>query len=126
MDIRMVTAVTSLGRTGVFDFVAQRVTAVVLAAYTLFIVVYICSASELTYEAWTGLFSQLWMRIFSLLALISVAVHGWIGFWAVLTDYVTDRMMGSKAVALRAIALAVYALVTLAYLVWGVEILWGF
>lgn len=122
----MVTAVTSLGRTGVFDFVMQRVSAVVLTVYALFILAFLLTTSELTYEVWSGLFSQLWMRIFSLLALISIAVHGWIGFWAVLTDYVTGRLLGKKALTLRAIALAVYALVTLAFLVWGIEILWGF
>lgn len=122
----MVTAVTSLGRTGVFDFVVQRVSAVVLTVYSLFILGFLLTNPGLTYEAWSGLFSQLWMRIFSLLALISIAVHGWIGFWAVLTDYVTGRLMGGKALTLRAIALAIYALVTLAFLVWGIEILWGF
>lgn len=121
----MVTAVTSLGRTGVFDWVVQRVTAVVLAAYTVFIVAFILSTAEMTYDTWSGLFDQLWMRIFSLLALLSVAAHGWIGFWSVLTDYVTERLMGRKALTLRALALSLYGLVTIAYLVWGVEILWG-
>lgn len=122
----MVTAVTSLGRTGVFDFVIQRVSAVVLTAYFIFILAFLLATPELTYETWSGLFGQLWMRVFSLLALISIAAHGWIGFWAVLTDYVTGRLMGKKALALRAIALSLYALVTIAFLVWGIEILWGF
>lgn len=122
----MVTTVTNLGRNGVFDWIIQRVTAVVLTAYATFIVAFILSSAELNYATWSGLFDQLWMRIFSLLALLSVAAHGWIGFWAVLTDYVTQRLMGRKALALRAIALSFYALVTIAYLVWGIEILWGF
>lgn len=121
----MVTAATSLGRNGVADWVIQRVTAVVLTAYTIFIVAFIVSASDLNYDTWSGLFDQLWMRIFSLLALLSIAAHGWIGMWSVVTDYLTERMMGGKALTLRAIALALYALVTIAYLVWGVEILWG-
>lgn len=122
----MVTAVTSLGRSGLFDWVFQRVSAVVLAAYTIFLVGFIASNPQLDYATWRNLFDQQWMRIFSFLALLSVAGHGWIGLWAVLTDYVTDRMMGGKALGLRILALGAYALVTLSYLVWGFEILWGF
>lgn len=122
----MVTAVTTFGRSGLSDWLIQRFSAVVLAAYTVFITVFLVTTPELTYEIWAGLFSQLWMRVFTLLVLLSCAAHGWIGLWGVLTDYVTTRMMGSSALALRMIILTVYALITLTYLVWGVEILWGF
>jgi succinate dehydrogenase / fumarate reductase membrane anchor subunit len=122
----MVTTVSNLGRSGLFDWVIQRASAVVLAAYTIFIVSFIVTHPQLDFATWRALFDQLWVRIFSLLALISTAAHGWIGLWAVLTDYVTERMMGAKALALRTLALGAYAIVTLSYLVWGFEILWGF
>jgi succinate dehydrogenase / fumarate reductase membrane anchor subunit len=122
----MVTTVSNLGRSGLFDWVVQRVSALVLAAYTIFIVAFIVGNHPLDFATWRALFDQLWMRIFSLAALLSMAAHGWIGLWAVLTDYVTERMMGDKAVVLRMLALGAYALVTLSYLVWGFEILWGF
>lgn len=121
----MVTAVTNLGRSGLSDWVIQRFTAVVLAAYTIFVVAFIACTPDLTYEQWSSLYSQLWMRAFSLLALVSIAAHGWIGLWGVLTDYMTTRMMGGKALFLRIVTLSVYALVTITYLVWGVEVLWG-
>ncbi len=121
----MVTVVTSLGRSGLSDWLVQRFTAVVLAAYTIFVVGFIACTPDLGYEQWSSLYSQLWMRVFSLLALVSIAAHGWIGLWGVLTDYVTTRMMGGKALFLRIVTLAAYALVTVTYLVWGVEVLWG-
>jgi len=122
----MVTAVTSLGRSGLSDWLVQRFTAVVLAAYTIFITAFILLTPELDFERWSALYSQLWMRAFSFLALFSIAAHGWIGLWGVLTDYVTHRMMGEKALFLRIVALALYALVSVTYLVWGAEVLWGF
>lgn len=122
----MVTAVTTFGRSGLSDWVAQRFSAVVLAAYTVFIVGFLVANPGLTYEEWSGLFQQLWVRIFTLLVLISIAAHGWIGLWGVLTDYITTRMIGSSALFLRTVALSVYAIVTFAYLVWGVQILWGY
>lgn len=122
----MVKAVTTLGRNGLADWFIQRVSAVVLAAYTIFLVIYFVSNPDLQYAQWRDLYSQTWMRVFSLLALVSVAAHAWVGFWTIVTDYLTDRLLGRKALVLRMLALAIYALVTVFYLVWGVEILWGF
>jgi len=122
----MVTAVTSFGRSGLYDWLIQRVSAVVMAAYFIFIAGFILATPEMSYDAWKGLFDQLWMRVFSLITLISIAAHSWIGLWAVLTDYLTTRMMGGKATAMRILAQMVLGVVTVTYVVWGVEILWGF
>lgn len=121
----MVTTITSFGRSGTYDWLIQRVSAVVLAAYTLFIVGFIFFSRDFGYESWQALFGQLWMRVFSLIALISTVVHAWIGLWSVLTDYITNRMMGPKATALRIIIEVVLAVVAVYYTVWGIQILWG-
>lgn len=121
----MVTAVTSFGRSGLYDWLIQRVSAVVMAAYTFFITGFILTTPELTYDIWSSLFDQLWMRIFTLATLLSIAAHAWIGLWAVLTDYLTNRLMGAKATVLRLFAQLGLGLVTLTYMVWGIEILWG-
>ncbi|MYM62756.1 succinate dehydrogenase, hydrophobic membrane anchor protein [Pseudomaricurvus sp. HS19] len=122
----MVTAVTSFGRSGLYDWLIQRVSAVVMAAYLVFIVAFILCTPEMTYAEWKGLYSHLWMRIFSLATLLSIAAHAWIGLWAVLTDYITNRMMGAKATVLRLLAQVVLGVITVTYVVWGIEILWGF
>ncbi len=121
----MVTAATSFGRSGVSDFIIQRFSGVILAAYAVFILVYLIANPGLTYEQWSGLFSLTAVRIFSFLTLLSVVAHGWIGLWVILTDYITDRMVGPKATPIRLIILSIYALVNAVFLVWGVEILWG-
>jgi succinate dehydrogenase / fumarate reductase, membrane anchor subunit len=122
----MVTSVTSFGRSGLYDWLIQRVGGVIMAAYVVFIAVYIATNPELTYEQWADLYSQLWVRVFSLATLLSFIAHAWIGLWAVLTDYLTERLMGSKATVLRVFAQIVLGGVALTYLVWGIEILWGF
>lgn len=121
----MVTAVTSFGRSGLYDWMIQRVSAVVMAAYTIFLAAFILLTPELNYEIWKGLYATLWMRVFSLITLLSVAAHAWIGLWAVLTDYLTTRLMGNKATILRVLMQMVLGLVTVTYVVWGIEILWG-
>lgn len=121
----MVKAATTFGRNGVADWIIQRFTAVILGAYFIFLAVYFVTHSGIDYATWHNLFEQLWMRVFSLLALLSIVAHGWIGLWGVLTDYVTERMMGGKAVVLRLFFIAAYAVVSIGCLVWGTEILWG-
>ena len=121
----MVTSVTSFGRSGLYDWLIQRVGGVVMAAYLIFIVGYLASNPDLTYEQWQTLFGQLWVRVFSFLTLVSFIAHAWIGLWAVLTDYLTLRLMGDKATVLRIIAQTVLGGVAVTYLIWGIEIIWG-
>ncbi|GAA5526121.1 succinate dehydrogenase hydrophobic membrane anchor subunit [Microbulbifer aestuariivivens] len=121
----MVTTVTSFGRSGTFDWLYQRISALVLAAYTLFIVGYIFLADDFSYQSWSALFQNFWVRTFSLVALLSMVAHAWIGLWSVVTDYLTNRMMGPKATVLRILAQVVLGAVAVIYTVWGIQILWG-
>jgi succinate dehydrogenase / fumarate reductase, membrane anchor subunit len=121
----MVTSVTSFGRSGLSDWLIQRVTAVVMAAYSVFIVGYLALNPGLDYSQWAALHQCTPMKLFSFAAIISIAAHAWIGLWAVLTDYVTVRLLGSKATALRLLLQLGMIIVTLAYVVWAIDILWG-
>ncbi len=121
----MVTSVTSFGRSGLYDWLIQRVGGVVMAAYVIFIVAYLALNPDLTYEQWQALFGQLWVRVFSFVTLLSFIAHAWIGLWAVLTDYLTVRLMGDKATVLRVLAQVVLGGVSVTYLIWGIEIIWG-
>ena len=121
----MVTAVTNFGRSGLSDWLVQRVTAVVLLAYTVFIVSVLFFGPQLGFAEWKALFAQTWVRIFSLGAVLSIAAHAWIGLWSVTTDYLTERLMGPKATVLRLLVQAFIAIVLFTYVVWGIQILWG-
>ena len=120
----MVTSVTSMGRSGLYDWLMQRATAVILLAY--FVLVGCVLVGGVDYPAWKELYSQTWMRIVSLLALLSLGVHAWVGLWAVFTDYLTERLMGTTGNVLRMAAQAASALIMFVYVVWGIQILWGY
>ncbi|MDB6062487.1 MAG: succinate dehydrogenase hydrophobic rane anchor protein [Verrucomicrobiaceae bacterium] len=121
----MVTAVTNLGRSGLSDWLVQRVTALVLLAYTLFIVGVVFFGPQLGFAEWKALFTQTWVRIFSMAAILSIAANAWIVLWSLTTDYLTERLMGAKATPLRLLAQAFIAIVLFTYVVWGIQILWG-
>lgn len=121
----MVRSATNLGRTGSYDFLFQRLSAVVLAAYFIFIVCFLVKNPGVDFITWKTLFSQTWMQIFSTMAIVSVVVHAYAGLWAVVTDYFTTRMMGGKGTALRLLSQAAYTLILFVYLVWGLAVIWG-
>lgn len=121
----MVTSVTSLGRSGLYDWLVQRVSAVILLAWFLCIGGTILGQPDMTYEYWKTVFSSTPMRIFTLLALVSLVAHAWVGLWSVITDYLTERMLGSRAILLRLTAQMVCGIAMFSYFVWGVQILWG-
>ena len=120
-----VTSVASLGRSGVQDWVIQRVSALVLTAYFLFIFGYIALNPDLTYTQWSGLHSLISMKVFSTISLVMLLVHVWIGVWSVLTDYVTARIWGPKADLARRLLLLLVAAVVLIVGVFGLGIFWS-
>ncbi|MEC8485034.1 MAG: succinate dehydrogenase, hydrophobic membrane anchor protein, partial [Pseudomonadota bacterium] len=86
--------------------------------YSIVIIGYLLLNPDLTYEQWSGLFETTSMRIFSLLALLSVGIHSWIGLWSVSTDYI-------KATGVRFFFQSLCGLVMFIYVVWGIQVLWG-
>ncbi|MGV8844506.1 MAG: succinate dehydrogenase, hydrophobic membrane anchor protein [Pseudomonas sp.] len=121
----MVTNVTNLSRSGLYDWMAQRVSAVVLAVYFIFLIGFLMFSPGLSYSDWHGLFSQNWMRIFSLLALVALSAHAWVGMWTISTDYLTPMSLGRWATGVRFLFQAACGIAMFAFFVWGVQILWG-
>ncbi len=120
----MVTNVSSLGRSGLGDWLIQRASAIILAAYTLCLLGSIIAHPEMDYLQWRALFDSTAMRLFSLITVFALCAHAWIGMWTISTDYLTSMQLGSKATFYRILFQSVCALVTVTYLLWGVQILW--
>lgn len=121
----MVTNVSSFSRSGVSDWVIQRLSALVLGAYTLCLLGTLLTQGGLDYQQWQAVFEGTGMRIFTLLALLSLGAHGWIGMWTISTDYLTTDLLGAKATLLRILFQLVCILLAFVYVVWGIQILWG-
>jgi succinate dehydrogenase / fumarate reductase membrane anchor subunit len=114
----MVTTVTSYGRSGLSDWLVQRASAVILGLYSIFMVLYILLNPQIDFTQWHALFSDTSMRIFSLMALLSLGAHCWIGLWSISTDYL-------KHFAVRFVFQMVIGLLMFIYTIWGVQLLWG-
>ncbi len=121
----MVTAVTNFGRSGVSDWLVQRVGGVILLGYFCFLGALLIGNPDITYTEWKAVFEATWVRIFSVAALLSLAAHAWIGLWCTLTDYITTRMMGPNANRLRGVLVLLCIAALFTYVVWGILIIWG-
>ena len=104
---------------GLRDWLIQRISAVAMAVYSLFLSVYLLMQPRLDYDVWTGLFSNLPVRTFTLLFLICLFYHAWIGIRDIVMDYV-------KSASVRLVIHVLGILVSLLYTIWAVQILWGF
>jgi len=121
----MVTSVTSFGRSGLSDWLIQRVSAVVVLLYVLCHVAIILNRPDMDYISWRALFADTYMKIFSLITLVALSAHAWIGMWTVATDYLTTRMLGARATFWRLLFLVICIAALLVYLIWGIMILWS-
>ena len=103
---------------GLRDWLAQRVTAALMALFTLLVLVQVIfSKGAVGYDKWAGIFSSQWMKVLTFTIIIALAYHVWVGMRDIWMDYI-------KAVGLR-IGLQVFTMVWLiACAGWGLQVLW--
>jgi succinate dehydrogenase / fumarate reductase membrane anchor subunit len=102
---------------GMRDWLAQRVSAVVLLVYTLLLVGAAAFTPELNYGTWAGLFASSWMKVATLLAVIALIWHAWVGIRDIYMDYI--KPTGARLVLQVATVVAL-----IGYACWAVIILW--
>ena len=114
----MVNRIVTGAHYGLRDWLVQRVTAAVMVLYVLALAGWALWQPALGYDNWTELFAGNLMRSFTLLFLLSLFYHAWIGVRDIVMDYVRPA----------AVRLFIHVLVILAlilYVIWSVQILWG-
>jgi succinate dehydrogenase / fumarate reductase membrane anchor subunit len=116
--VKKLTNVTSLSGNGMRDWLIQRATSVLMAAYIIFLLVFIMTHRPMDYAIWQGLFAHVAMRLFTSLFLLSLFWHAWIGMWTIITDYI-------KSAGLRLILQLFIIMALLLYFIWGLAIFWS-
>lgn len=120
-----VTNVTSLTRSGLSDYLVQRVSAVIIALYSLCVVGFFLVTPELDHAALVAYFGSMGMQLFSTLSVLATAAHAWIGMWTVGTDYIQAHYFGAHHTAWR-LAYQVSCLgVLFVYVAWALQIFWS-
>jgi succinate dehydrogenase / fumarate reductase membrane anchor subunit len=102
---------------GLRDWLAQRITAVVMALFTAILLICFLTGNNFSYEGWAGLFARQWFKLFTLVAFSALFYHAWVGMRDIWMDYVK-----SVAVRLTLQTATILWLIGCAY--WTALILW--
>jgi succinate dehydrogenase / fumarate reductase membrane anchor subunit len=102
---------------GVRGWLIQRITAVVMAVYVFGLVIALMVSGPVSHASWSALFSNGAMRVGTLLFVISVLLHAWVGIRDVLMDYI-------KNTGLRLTLQVLTVLWLVGCAGWALQILW--
>jgi succinate dehydrogenase / fumarate reductase membrane anchor subunit len=114
----MVKSVLGVNHQGLQDWLIQRVSAVVMAVYSVGIIGYLLINSPIDFVNWHALFAHVWMKIATILFVASLLFHAWVGMWTIFTDYVKPYWL---TVLLN--VLVFFSLASCFF--WALLILWG-
>ncbi len=103
---------------GLRDWLAQRITAVVMILYTVLLLVMLLKMKQFDYASWKAMWSAPLMRYATLLCLTALFVHAWVGIRNIFMDYI-------KPTWLRVVLYSAVILALVWYAAWAVQILWG-
>src|SRR3954453_1927664 len=103
---RMVNRVVVGAHYGLGSWLAQRITAVVMAIYTVVLLFVFMSRRPVDYGAWRALFGYGWMRVAPLLFAVSLGWHAWVGMRDIFMGYVKHEGRGLALAAFTIGAIA--------------------
>ena len=114
----MVKSVSNSYRQGLRDWLIQRISAMIIALCSVALAVYFYLHPNLSFAEWHGLYTSPWVKVVSILFILSILFHAWVGVWTIITDYV-------KPYVLRLILHICVFLTLLSSLIWVCLILWS-
>ena len=106
------------GANGLRPWLMQRLSAVYMAGFLLFVLASLTSASAMSFDAWRGWVGRPLVNAAMALFVLALLVHAWVGTRDVIMDYV-------KPVALRFPLLVLFALIFLISLFWSLRVLFS-
>lgn len=102
---------------GLMDWLAQRVTAIVMAVYTVIIFAATLAGATGSREAWHAFMAHGFIRFITFLFIVSLCYHAWVGVRDIWMDYV-------KPAAIRVTLHVLTLLALVGYAGWAVQIIW--
>ncbi|MDE2090070.1 MAG: succinate dehydrogenase, hydrophobic membrane anchor protein [Gammaproteobacteria bacterium] len=101
---------------GLRAWLLQRISAVYLAAYVVFLAYHFAVHAPASYAAWYAWVGSPWVSISGALFFAALMIHAWVGVRDVIMDYV-------HVTGLRLALLAALGLLLLGYGLWAMQVL---
>ena len=127
----MVIPFLSFSRRCLLDFVVQRVSAFIMAAYVC-VLLWFFLANDMSHQVLVDFFLSTPMQIFSALTILSILGHAWVGLWTIGTDYIQRAHLefipglANFSTAIRFSYQVVCLLVMSIYLILAMKLIWQF
>ena len=102
---------------GLRDWLAQRLTAVVMAVFTFVVLAGVFAGAASSLDAWRGFITNPLIRFLAFLFVLSLCYHAWIGVRDIWMDYF-------KPLGLRLLLHTLTLLALIGYAGWATQILW--
>ena len=100
------------------DWLSQRVTAIVMAIYTLLILGIVLWNGGLDYGIWKSVFASGAFKLATFVFMIALFYHAWVGVRNIAMDYI-------KPTGLRLTVQIAVICALIAYAGWTIQVLWG-
>ncbi len=103
---------------GMRDWLAQRVTAVLMVLFTLALLLQVLlKKGPIGYDLWAGIFAAQWMKFITFTVILALAYHAWVGMRNIWMDYI-------KPAGLR-LTLEIFTIFwLLGCMGWSIQVLW--
>ena len=102
---------------GFRDWLSQRVTAALMAIFTVVLIVQVLLPGPVDYYRWSGIFATQWMKVLTFVVILALLYHAWVGVRDIWMDYV-------KPVGMRLTLQAFSIVWLLGCAGWAVQVLW--
>ncbi|MEQ6291691.1 succinate dehydrogenase, hydrophobic membrane anchor protein [Vogesella sp. GCM10023246] len=102
---------------GLKDWIVQRITAVIMLAYTVMLVLFLL-AMPAGYEGWKTLFSLTWVKVLTQTTLLALFMHAWVGIRDLWMDYI-------KPVGVRLALHSLTAVWLVSCFIYSLKVVWG-
>ncbi len=102
---------------GMREWLAQRLTGVIMALYTVILLGWFLAARNFSYAGWVSIFAHPWMKAITFATLLSLFYHAWLGVREIAMDYF-------KPLAVRLVFFTFALLWLLACAGYAAQILW--
>jgi succinate dehydrogenase membrane anchor subunit len=103
---------------GLRDWLAQRITAIVITVYTALFLGIVLWNGGMDYATWRALFAGNAFRVATFLFMVALFWHAWVGMRNILMDY-------AKPTSVRLALQTIVICALIAYAGWTIQVLWG-
>jgi succinate dehydrogenase / fumarate reductase membrane anchor subunit len=103
---------------GWLDWLSQRVTAVVMALYTLLLLGIVLWHGGIDHGVFKSVFANAGFKLATFVFMVALLYHAWVGVRNIAMDYI-------KHSATRLLVQVVVICLLIAYTGWTIQVLWG-